>query len=390
MIVRVLAFLMLAFPMPALSQDVARIVYLGIEGDPQYEPQVAYTGLSLKDRKRPVDGARVAMRGTRVLGRALGLAFDLEERLLSDGTELPAEVSAALASGALAVLLDVPEDEMDSLVNAERSHNGLLFNIRHHGRRWREVDCARDLFHTVPSYDMLADALAQHLRNRDWSKVLVLRSGSAADDEPALAARRALQKFGLNLVNERYFELSNDPRQRDLNNVALLTSGGYYDVIWLIDTEGEFGRYVPFATYLPRPVVGSEGLSPLAWHWTYERHGAPQLNQRFRRASDRDMSPEDWAAWVAVRAVVEGVSRVQSIDPGKVAQYVRSDGLSLDLYKGVPGSFRPWNGQLRQPILLATHNAVIERAPIDGFEHQFDTLDTLGIDRPQSQCGSAK
>ena len=102
------------------------------------------------------------------------------------------------------------------------------------------------------------------------------------------------------------------------------------------------------------------------------------------------MTSEDWAAWVAVRAVIEGVSRVQSVDPIKVAQYVRSDQLSLDLYKGVPGSFRPWNGQLRQPLLLATDNAVIERAPVDGFEHQFDTLDTLGIDRQQSQCSQEK
>ena len=214
--------LMLAFPAPAAAQDVAKIIYLGVEDDPHYEPQHTYTGLSLKDLKRPVDGARVAMRGTRILGRALGLAFELEERLLSDGANVPAEVAAARASGALAVLLDIPEDAMDALVGAERSHDGLLFNIRHRGRRWREADCASDILHTVPSHDMLADALAQHLRARDWSKVLILRSGSVADDEPTLSAHRALQKFGLSMVNERYFELSNDPRQRDLNNVALL------------------------------------------------------------------------------------------------------------------------------------------------------------------------
>jgi ABC transporter substrate binding protein (PQQ-dependent alcohol dehydrogenase system) len=157
-------------------------------------------------------------------------------------------------------------------------------------------------------------------------------------------------------------------------------------VVWIVDNVGEFGRYVPYATYAARPVVGAEGLTPRAWHWTFERYGAPQLNQRFRRLAGRDMTSEDWAAWVAVRAVIEGVQRVAAADPPKVAEFVRSERLSLDLYKGAPGSFRVWDGQLRQPILLATHNAVIARAPIDGFEHQSNTLDTLGMDRRESDC----
>ena len=52
----------------------------------------------------------------------------------------------------------------------------------------------------------------------------------------------------------------------------------------------------------------------------------------------------------------------------------------LDLYKGAPGSYRTWSRQLRQPIPLASHNAVITLAPIAGFEHRFNVLDTLGFD----------
>ncbi|MCK5624155.1 MAG: amino acid ABC transporter substrate-binding protein, partial [Alphaproteobacteria bacterium] len=58
----------------------------------------------------------------------------------------------------------------------------------------------------------------------------------------------------------------------------------------------------------------------------------------------------------------------------------------FDAYKGNPASFRPWNNQLRQPILLHTHNAVAARAPLDGFLHRRDVLDTLGIDEPESKC----
>ncbi|MSU90268.1 amino acid ABC transporter substrate-binding protein [Rhodobacteraceae bacterium 2CG4] len=383
MITRIFLVIMLLAAQGTAAQDVARVVYLGIADDPHYEPRPVYTGLSLRDRTRPLDGARVAMRESRILGRVLGVEFALEEMLVAPG-EAAEAARVAFAEGALGILLDLPADELAAIVVPQAA--GLAINIRDRDDRWRGADCKPGLLHTVPSTAMLADALAQHLRARGWERILLLSGDHAADAGEADAVRRAAGKFGLTLAADRAFQLTNDPRRRDLSNIALLTGDARYDVIWLVDNDGEFGRYLPFATYLPRPVVGAEGLRPLAWHWTFERYGAPQLNQRFRRIADRDMTSEDWAAWAAVRALVEGVQRVGSADPARVAAFVRSDEMALDLYKGTAGSFRDWNGQLRQPLLLATHNAVIARAPIDGFEHRIDTLDTLGVDAPETAC----
>jgi ABC transporter substrate binding protein (PQQ-dependent alcohol dehydrogenase system) len=369
-----------------MAQETARIVYLGLEDDVFYEPRPGYTGLSLRDRQRPLSGAKVAMRGARVLGRALGIEFELEEVLVRDVEAAVDATRKARETGALAVILDIPAEVMSRVATAEGSSGGLLFNIRHRGGRWRSADCAPDLLHTIPSGRMLSDALAQHLRFRGWDEILLLSGSSVEDIRQAESARQSLAKFGLDIVDEKTFELSNDPRHRTTNNIALITGGVDYDAIWLIDNEGEFGRYVPFATNLPRPVIGSEGLVAGAWHWTYERYGAPQLNQRFRRDSGREMTSEDWSAWVAVRTVLESVSRVGSADANEVAAFAKSERLSLDLYKGVPGSYRSWDRQLRQPVLLGTHNAVISRAPLDGFEHRSDTLDTLGIDHQESGC----
>lgn len=379
------ALALLLAPLPSLAADTASLVYLGVDGDPYYEPQLVYTGLSLKDRHRPVDGARLALKGTRVLQRALGIGFEMEEILLAPDASAAEAVRAARESGALAVLLDLPEDRMEQVLASE-GDKGLLFNIRHVAGRWRGPDCAPMLLHTIPSRSMLTDALAQHLRSRGWTRILLLTGEAPEDQEEAEAIRRSAAKFGLRIVAERAFVLTNDPRHRDSNNIALLTGPPAHDVIWLADTEGEFGRYVPYATYSPRPVVGTEGLSAHAWHWTWERHGAPQLNQRFRRLAERDMKSQDWAAWVAARAIIEVVAQTSSVDPLRIAETIRSDDFRLDLYKGVRGSFRKWDGQLRQPILLATHNAVIERGPVDGFEHRVDTLDTLGVDEAESRC----
>ncbi len=380
-------FLLLALlAMPAAADEVVRLVYLGVEEDSRYEPEPVYTGLSLRDVERPLDGLRLGLRDTRVMGRALGVSFEIEERIVKPGEAASALTRAPGEPAPLAVILDLPPDEMEAALSVT-GVDDILFNIRDGARKWRDTACLPQLLHTVPSDAMLSDALAQHLRAKGWTDVLLLHGPTPEEAALAETARRSATKFGLRITETRAFELTNDPRRRDQSNLALLTSGPRHDVIWLIDSLGDFGRFLPFATYAPRPVVGSEGLTPRAWHWTFERYGAPQLNQRFRRLADRDMTSGDWAAWAAVRAVADAVTMVRSADRTTVGQALRSQALSVDLYKGVRGNFREWNGQLRQPILLTTHNAVISVAPLEGFEHQVDTLDTLGLDSAETSCG---
>jgi ABC transporter substrate binding protein (PQQ-dependent alcohol dehydrogenase system) len=216
--------------------------------------------------------------------------------------------------------------------------------------------------------------------------VLILEGEQDADRVMSTAFQDSARKFGLEVVDVRPFVLSNDPRVRDETNIPLLTGDADYDVVFLADTLGEFGRYVPYHTYDPRPVVGSEGLVASAWHWTWERHGAPQLNQRFDRIAERPMTDTDYAAWAAVRSAVEAMVRTESREIPVLRAYLTDDAFTFDTYKGAPGNFRPWDNQLRQAVLLHTHNAVIARAPLEEFLHQTNTLDTLGRDRQETAC----
>jgi ABC transporter substrate binding protein (PQQ-dependent alcohol dehydrogenase system) len=364
------------------------ILYLSRADDPAYAERRSYAGLALRDKHRPVDGARIAIGESQVRGRALGMRFVLDEVELAPGAD---PVETVLAAGPRTVLLDLPLADLEAVVLALGNRDDLiLFNIRHPDDVLRGQGCAPALLHTLPSRAMLADALAQYLAARNWRRVLALVGEDAPSVATAAAFARAAQKFGLRIVESKTFELTNDPRRRDRNNIALLTGGADHDVVFLADEIGEFGRYVPFSTHLPRPVVGTEGLRPLTWHWTWERHGAPQLNQRFERRIGRHMMAEDWAAWAAVRSVVEAISRTRSTDIAQLRAFMISDAFSLDLYKGTSGSYRSWSGQLRQPILLGAHNAIMETAPLDEFLHQTNNLDTLGIDMPEANCPRRK
>jgi ABC transporter substrate binding protein (PQQ-dependent alcohol dehydrogenase system) len=283
-------------------------------------------------------------------------------------------------------ILDLPIDDVREAGRVLAGEPLLLFNTRHRDDSLRGADCSPVLFHTIPSRAMLMDALAQYLSKRNWTEVLALEGPDELDAKWSAAFAASARKFRLKVVDTRAFVLSNDPRQRDQTNSALLTSGADYDVVYLADSVGEFGRYLPYQTKDARPVVGSEGLVASAWHWTWERHGAPQLNQRFDRIADRSMTGSDWAAWTAVKAIVSATLYGKSGEIEALRATLRSDDFRVDNYKGTPANFRPWNNQLRQNILLHTHNAVIASAPIEGFLHEKNNLDTLGIDARESTC----
>ena len=145
-------------------------------------------------------------------------------------------------------------------------------------------------------------------------------------------------------------------------------------------------RTVPYPVSRPRPIVGSIDLAPAAWHWTWERHGAPQVNSRFEKKSGgRHMESADWAAWVAVKMIVQSALRTRSVDFKKQRDFILGDA-GFDGDKGLPVGVRPWDHQVRQAILLTAPYTVIASAPVEGFLHRTNELDTLGDDEPETPC----
>ena len=66
-----------------------------------------------------------------------------------------------------------------------------------------------------------------------------------------------------------------------------------------------------------------------------------------------------------------------------------SNDFELAAFKGRKLSFRPWNGQLRQPIPLVHPKGLTSLSPQEGYLHPSTDLDTLGFDKPESRCDMA-
>jgi ABC transporter substrate binding protein (PQQ-dependent alcohol dehydrogenase system) len=293
--------------------------------------------------------------------------------------------TAAEKAGAAVLLVDLPAAWALAVVDAVKLP---VLNLSEPADSLRQQDCRARLFHLLPSERMRADALAQALVARKWTKLLLLTGASPADTLRAATAQASMKRYGLQVVASKPFKLSADPRERDLANPLLLTGAAQYDAVWVVDSDGEFARSLPYRTVLPRPVVGDAGLVALAWHAQFERFGAPQVVRRFAKANKRAMTAQDWAAWMAGKALVALISAAPKGSAASWAQALPK--LQLDGSKGTQMSFRPWDGQLRQPLQLTDGQGVIGTAPIEGLLHPSEVLDTLGADAPEKLCKAAR
>ena len=377
----------LAYSAVDIEVQTVTLGYAEIIDDPRYDEKRAYARIRVKPHYRPIAGAEVAIRESRILGRALKMKFELIRAEAKNAQELVGEIRRMNRdSGVQFFILDADAEVLASVSRSIAEMEILLFNISEYSDRLRGVDCQARLMHVIPSYAMLTDALSQYLVFKKWRKVLLLEGPEPADADFAVAFVRSAKRFGVKIDAIVKFVPGNDPREREQNNIALMTSGSDVDLIFIADIEGDFGRYVQYQTQNPLLVIGAEGLQASSWHWAWERHGAPQLNQRFERHAKRRMQGPDWAAWAAVKSIIESMVRTRSSEFEIIRDYLRSDRLNLDAYKGTPVSFRPWDNQLRQPLLLHTYNAVTGRAPIRGFLHPTENMDSLGYDYGDKRC----
>lgn len=372
---------------------------LGLSTSVQAETQLHLTYLQVEEEQpptlsnlepRPEDlglaGAQVAIADNNTTGRFLGQTYVLETVTVARGADPAAAARAALAHSPL-LILDAPAHILLHIADLPQAQEALLFNIARRDTALRQGDCRANLLHTIPSQAMRADALMQFARTKRWDKLALISGEQPRDAGFATALERSAAKFGLEIGIRKTWTFDADMRRNAAQEVPLFTQGlGDHDLLLVADELGDFARYIPYNTWLPRPVAGSEGLTPTAWGPAVEQWGAAQLQSRFRDHAARPMRASDYAAWAAVRAVGEAVTRTKVSDVATLRAYLLSDQFQLAGFKGRPLSFRNWNGQLRQPIPLLTRGALAAQAPLPGYLHQHSELDTLGIDRPETTC----
>lgn len=371
------------------SMQEVQIVYLSKHYPPAPPLQLLYP----PPRNRGLKGAQYSVELRNQSGQFLGYQFKLVDALVDTDGDVVKRARDLLASGQRLFIVDLRRDDLLQVTRLPEAKDAIFLNVRSPADDLRTKHCRKNTFHIIPSYAMRADALAQYLIYKHWDRWLLIRGETPRDKAFAASIQRAAKRFGGTIVDERTYafrtgkQRQKTAHQQIATQMPELTRGAPdHDVVFVADESGHFGLYLPYRTAEPRLVVGSYGLTAGAWDSVYEKYASVNLRKTFRRKVGRRMTTPDYLALLAVKLFGQAVIRGDATQPEAIRTYILRQDLKLDGHKPRSMSFRLWNQQLRQPILVSSPEYEVAIAPIKGFTNPKHLMDTLGFSRRGSSC----
>lgn len=354
------------------------------------EPPLPLSLIDKRVEKDGYSGAELGLNDNQTTGSFLGHSYRLIDVLVAPESDLVEALTDADDSQPEIIVANLEADDL--LIVADSFPDALLINVRATDNRVRHEDCRANVFHMPPSRAMLTDALAQYLAWKRWNRVVIVKGRHPQDALYAESLERASKRFGLKVIDRKDWTTIPGARRTDSGHhsaqqeIPQFTQFKEYDVLLVADEIDEFGEYLPYRARLPRLVGGTQGLVPTSWHRSHEQWGATQIQRRFEKIASRTMTRHDYHSWLAMRTLGEAITVSNSADPAVLREHILSDKFKLAGFKGKALTFRTYNGQLRQPVLVVSPRMLITVSPQQGFLHQLTELDTLGIDEPESAC----
>ncbi len=331
-------------------------------------------------------GAQVAIIDSNKSAKFLNQNFELIEKISFDENELIQAFEEFIKNKNSYVILNVEDSLLEKLRTNPLSKQSLLINASSQSSHLRSEICDKNLLHTIASNAMLYDGLMQFLVKRDFKDIFLITGTNPKDILISEDIKRAAKKFGAKIIIDKTWENNTDIRRKASEEFPVFTQAKDYDVILVADYFGDFGESIYFNTWLPRPVAGTQGLTPVTWSKVIESNGAAQMQSRFEKFASRWMQSQDYSNWVAIRTIITAITNTKTADLNTNLDYIYSDKFDLAAYMGRKLSFRDYNGQLRMPISLVQPRALISVSPQDGFLHPITDLDTLGIAPFEMKC----
>lgn len=381
-------WLLLALPVQAQDIDLT-VTYITRD----YPQPLPLSLIEDKVEDAGVMGARLADQENQLTATLMGHKYTLQEYEIAMEANFADEATKALTGSDGFIVADLNRADLLTFADLPQARNAIIMNVRAGDDDLRIYDCHPNIWHIAPSWGMRADGLAQYLVWKRWDRWFLVHGLGDDDKAYAEALKHAAQKFGAEIVELREYEFEAGSRrvesghQQIQTQMPSLTQGApEYDVLVVADTGEKFGDYLPYRTRDPRPVAGTHGLSSTAWHRSFEQFGSMSLHSAFEKLADRPITERDYLAWLGVKAITEAALRSNASDRDSIRAYLASPDYVVPGFKGIGLSFRTWNQQLRQPMLIAWHRSLVSMSPQNAFLHQRNPLDSLGVDLPESNC----
>ena len=275
-------------------------------------------------------GAELAIEDNNTTGQYTKQKFSLEKFIVPVDGDVVDTFTKQIRKNYAYVVTNLASATTNAIADLAAAKDILILDAATVDDALRNKQCRANVLHLLPSRAMRADALAQYMMKKRWTKWFLVVGATAEDKLYAEAIRRAAKKFNMKIVQEKTWEHTFDARKSAQSDVAVFTQlDDDYDVLVVADEQGQFGEYLDYRTWIPRPVIGTQGLIATSWHKTHEQWGATQIQNRFKEKAGRWMEEEDYGAYLAVRAIGEAATRTQSNGLKPIRDYLLSDQFAL-------------------------------------------------------------
>lgn len=376
------------------DKKAMRIYYLG----KKYEEPLPLSYAEKLITDKGIQGARLSLQDANQAGNFLGHSFELEERIIPLDEDIVEAAKAIFAEKGKFIIADLEPDDLLAVADLPEAKGAIIMNIRSSATKLRQEECRQNIFHIIPDYAMRADALAQYLIWKKWPDWYVLRRDTPKDRDYAEQVERSASRYGGKVVENQLYRLPPGARNLDSGHqqvqqqIPMETERApEHDVVWVINSEDDFGDYLMYRTAEPRPVVGTQGLQATAWDKSYTESGGMRFQRALPDLAGRSPVERDYTAWLGFRSFAEAAMKSGKTRPKDIRDYLLSDDFRLEAYKGQALSFREWDQQMRQPIILGGGTRVpVSTSPQEGFLHPTNFTDTLGFDKGDSKCSFKK
>ncbi len=375
---------------PTSDKQPMRIYYLG----KQYQEPLPLSYAEKHITDKGIQGARLSLQDANQAGNFLGYSFELEERIVPEEDDIVEAAKAIFKENGKFIVADLSAEDLLAVADLPEAKNALIMNIRSSATKLRQEECRANVFHIIPDYAMRADALAQYLIWKKWPSWYVLRRDTPEDQDYAAQVQRSAARYGGKVVEDQVYRLPPGARNLDSGHQQIQAQipmeteqAPDHDVVWVINSEDDFGDYLMYRTSTPRPIVGTQGLQATAWDKSYTESGGMRFQRAMPRLANRSPVERDYTAWLGLRSLSSAAMKSGKTKPKDIRKFLLSDDFKLEAYKGQALSFRDWDQQMRQPIVLGGGTRVpVSTSPQDGFLHPTNLTDTLGFDKPETEC----
>ena len=260
------------------------------------------------------------------------------------------------------------------------------------GDRLRGEDCRANLLHVAPSDAMLADALAQYLVWKRWNDWFLIE-GSHPEDQ-ALADGLPPRGDEVRRRDRRGAGLRGHRRRAAHRHRPRAGAGADAGLHPARAGARRGGRGRPSRRLRRAPALphlgsapggrlgraGARELAPGARGLGRDAVADPVRGAGAARPPGTRTTRSGWRCGCSAR---RRRARRAATSRRSATSSARSE-FELAAFKGQKLTFRDWDGQLRQPMLLTADTVVVSVSPQAEFLHQVSQLDTLGIDRPET------